>query len=261
MLVTDDEALARRARHLSTQARLPGPRLRPRRGRLQLPAVEPRRGARRRPARAAAGAARRPARERRRATTPRSRACPGCVPAPRAAWADPSFWLYTRPRWTRGGAASSATRLLDGARPRPASRPGRSGRRSTGRGCTRDAARLGGAVADDIFERAFSLPSSSSLDDAARRRVVEALAGGRGVGASSGASDYPHRMGPDTRVAVIGLGYVGLPLAIAFAEAGLEVDGVDISRRPCRELRPAGRRSTTSTTSGWRPRSRAAACA
>jgi UDP-N-acetyl-D-glucosamine dehydrogenase len=33
----------------------------------------------------------------------------------------------------------------------------------------------------------------------------------------------------DTRVAVIGLGYVGLPLAIAFAEAGLDVLGVDVS--------------------------------
>jgi UDP-N-acetyl-D-glucosamine dehydrogenase len=34
---------------------------------------------------------------------------------------------------------------------------------------------------------------------------------------------------PDRRVAVIGLGYVGLPLAIAFSEAGLEVLGVDLS--------------------------------
>ena len=33
----------------------------------------------------------------------------------------------------------------------------------------------------------------------------------------------------DTHVAVIGLGYVGLPLAIAFAEAGLEVEGIDVS--------------------------------
>lgn len=31
----------------------------------------------------------------------------------------------------------------------------------------------------------------------------------------------------DQRVAIIGLGYVGLPLAIAFAEAGLEVEGID----------------------------------
>ncbi len=33
----------------------------------------------------------------------------------------------------------------------------------------------------------------------------------------------------DTRVAVIGLGYVGLPLAIAFADAGLDVEGIDVS--------------------------------
>jgi UDP-N-acetyl-D-glucosamine dehydrogenase len=31
----------------------------------------------------------------------------------------------------------------------------------------------------------------------------------------------------DRRVAVIGLGYVGLPLAISFAEAGLQVEGID----------------------------------
>ena len=36
-------------------------------------------------------------------------------------------------------------------------------------------------------------------------------------------------MSPDTRVAVVGLGYVGLPLAIAFAEAGHLVHGIDVS--------------------------------
>jgi UDP-N-acetyl-D-glucosamine dehydrogenase len=36
-------------------------------------------------------------------------------------------------------------------------------------------------------------------------------------------------MSPDPRVAVIGLGYVGLPLAIAFAEAGTDVEGIDVS--------------------------------
>ena len=36
-------------------------------------------------------------------------------------------------------------------------------------------------------------------------------------------------MSGDQRVAVIGLGYVGLPLAIAFAEAGRQVHGIDIS--------------------------------
>jgi UDP-N-acetyl-D-mannosaminuronate dehydrogenase len=31
----------------------------------------------------------------------------------------------------------------------------------------------------------------------------------------------------DRRIAILGLGYVGLPLAISFTEAGLEVAGVD----------------------------------
>ena len=34
-------------------------------------------------------------------------------------------------------------------------------------------------------------------------------------------------MSEDCRVAVIGLGYVGLPLAISFVEAGLTVEGID----------------------------------
>ena len=34
-------------------------------------------------------------------------------------------------------------------------------------------------------------------------------------------------MSNDRRVAVIGLGYVGLPLAISFVEAGLTVEGID----------------------------------
>ncbi|HET7473047.1 MAG TPA: NAD(P)-binding domain-containing protein, partial [Candidatus Limnocylindrales bacterium] len=44
-------------------------------------------------------------------------------------------------------------------------------------------------------------------------------------------------MGEDRRVAIIGLGYVGLPLAIAFEEAGLEVVGVDASPPRVEELR------------------------
>ena len=35
-------------------------------------------------------------------------------------------------------------------------------------------------------------------------------------------------MSEDRRVAVIGLGYVGLPLAISFVEAGLQVEGIDL---------------------------------
>ncbi len=41
----------------------------------------------------------------------------------------------------------------------------------------------------------------------------------------------------DRRLAVIGLGYVGLPLALAFREAGLDVVGVDASPRRVDELR------------------------
>jgi UDP-N-acetyl-D-glucosamine dehydrogenase len=45
---------------------------------------------------------------------------------------------------------------------------------------------------------------------------------------------------PDRRVAIIGLGYVGLPLAVAFVEAGLEVVGVDSNADRVAEL-SAGR--------------------
>jgi UDP-N-acetyl-D-glucosamine dehydrogenase len=44
----------------------------------------------------------------------------------------------------------------------------------------------------------------------------------------------------DSRVAVVGLGYVGLPLAIAFTEAGLEVEGIDAHAPRVAEL-AAGR--------------------
>ena len=33
------------------------------------------------------------------------------------------------------------------------------------------------------------------------------------------------------QVAVIGLGYVGLPLAVSFAQAGYQVVGIDLDRR------------------------------
>jgi UDP-N-acetyl-D-glucosamine dehydrogenase len=41
---------------------------------------------------------------------------------------------------------------------------------------------------------------------------------------------------PDTRVAIVGLGYVGLPLALAFLEAGLDVVGIDANERRVGEL-------------------------
>ncbi|MGH2804564.1 MAG: NAD(P)-binding domain-containing protein, partial [Thermoleophilaceae bacterium] len=33
------------------------------------------------------------------------------------------------------------------------------------------------------------------------------------------------------RIGIVGLGYVGLPLAVAFAEAGQDVVGVDVDGR------------------------------
>ena len=39
------------------------------------------------------------------------------------------------------------------------------------------------------------------------------------------------------KVGIIGLGYVGLPLAVAFAEAGCEVVGVDADQRRVERLR------------------------
>ena len=44
-------------------------------------------------------------------------------------------------------------------------------------------------------------------------------------------------MSGDQRIAVIGLGYVGLPLALSFVEAGLDVTGVDASAARVAQLR------------------------
>jgi UDP-N-acetyl-D-glucosamine dehydrogenase len=44
-------------------------------------------------------------------------------------------------------------------------------------------------------------------------------------------------MPPDARVAIVGLGYVGLPLAVSFVEAGLDVVGIDSFQPRVLELR------------------------
>lgn len=41
----------------------------------------------------------------------------------------------------------------------------------------------------------------------------------------------------DNHIAVIGLGYVGLPLAYNFAKVGYEVTGVDLSEKKIQELK------------------------
>ena len=58
------------------------------------------------------------------------------------------------------------------------------------------------------------------------------------------------------RVAVLGLGYVGLPLAVAFAEAGFQITGIDIDEKkvltsavpPCMNIRRAGFPGKLNTT-------------
>ena len=47
---------------------------------------------------------------------------------------------------------------------------------------------------------------------------------------------YASAVTQDNCVAVVGLGYVGLPLAISFAEAGLQVEGIDVSAARIAEL-------------------------
>ena len=177
MLVTDDEALARRARHLSTQARLPGlaydhdevgfnyrlSNVSAALGLAQLEQIDALLAGRRANAAFYDAAIGR---------------LPGLVPAPRASWADPSFWLYTAALGSAGAgpARDEVLASLDraGIDARPIWRPLHQTR------LWRDAERVGGACADDIFERAFCLPSTSSLDDAARGRVVDALAAALG---------------------------------------------------------------------------------
>jgi dTDP-4-amino-4,6-dideoxygalactose transaminase len=175
MVVTDDESLAQRARHLSTQARLPG---------LAYDHDEIGYNYRLSNVAAAIGLAQLedlPALIRARranaavyeAAIAGSPGLPGVRPAPRAPWADPSFWLYTPSldpavaQQTRDAVIGSLANAGIEARPiwTPLHRTK----------LWADAPRIGGAVADAIFDVAFSLPSSSSLDDGRRRRVIEAL--------------------------------------------------------------------------------------
>ena len=176
MVVTDDAALARRARHLSTQARLPGlaydhdevgynyrlSNLAAAVGVSQLEDLGTLLAGRRANAAAYdAGIA----------------GLPWLRPAPRAAWADPSFWLYTAslaPDVVDGG-TGVRDHLIDrlaaaGIESRPIWTPLHRTRLWSA------APRIGGGVAERLFELGFSLPSSSGLTDRDHARVVAALA-------------------------------------------------------------------------------------
>ncbi len=171
MVVTDDEDLARRARHLSTQARLPG---------LAYDHDEVGYNYRLTNLAAALGVAQLEELDRllgaRRAIAARYDAAiatiHGVRPAPRAPWADPSFWLYAAALETPDPARRDRilAGLADaGIEARPIWRPIHQTRRYA------DSARLGGAVADRIFDAALCLPSSSGLTETDQDRVTDAL--------------------------------------------------------------------------------------
>lgn len=171
MIVTDDEELARRVRHLSTQARLPGAtydhdvvgynyrlsNLASALGLAQLEELDELLAARRSNARRYDRAI---------------AELPGIRPAPRAGWADPSFWLYTArldaaARSDRDGLLAALAEA--GIEGRPIWTPLHLTR------LYREAPRIGGDVAAGIFRDAVSLPSSSSLGDDDLDRVVGVL--------------------------------------------------------------------------------------
>ncbi len=187
MVVTDDEALARRVRHLSTQARLPGlaydhdevgfnyrlSNLAAALGVAQLEELPSLLAARRRVAARYDAAIADVA---------------GLRPPNRAPWADPSFWLYTA---TLDGSDRDAPSPPDRGQPDPGPRDrllahlaacGIEARPIwTPLHQTRlyaDAPRLGGAAADAIFAASLCLPSSSSLRPDAQDRVIAAIADG-----------------------------------------------------------------------------------
>ena len=86
-------------------------------------------------------------------------------------------------------------------------------------------------------------PWRSRGDGAARRAAAWARAPAAGradaiqsvipVAPAVGAPDRHHERERTVKIAVIGMGYVGLPLAVTFAEAGVEVVGIEADPTRC----------------------------
>jgi dTDP-4-amino-4,6-dideoxygalactose transaminase len=169
MIVTDDAELARRAKHLTTQARMPGRAYRHDEVgyNYRLPNVA-----------AALGVAQLeqlPSFLRRKreiaATYDRALVRCGLGSPPRASWADPSMWLYSvldqsDDRGQRRDALLDALEA-QGIEARPVWSPLHT------MPMYRSAARLGdGSVAESIAEHALSLPCSAGLTTEEQERVV-----------------------------------------------------------------------------------------
>jgi aminotransferase in exopolysaccharide biosynthesis len=178
MIVTDDAELARRAKHLTTQARLPGRayrhdevgynyRLTNLAAAMGVAQLEELPGFLRRKRQIA---------DRYDAAL---RGVAGITPPPRAPWAAPSLWLYTASEETRD-AGEARDRILDrlgeaGIEARPIWSPLHT------MPMYRASARLGdGSVAEGLAAHGLSLPCSVGLTDAEQERVLAVLRAARG---------------------------------------------------------------------------------
>lgn len=173
MIATADESLARRARHLTTQARLPGPeylhdeigynyRLTNLAAALGLAQLE----------HLAEFTERKWAIARRydEALGP----LPGITLPPRPAWAVPTMWLYSILIDPASGAGADRVLLLArlqaaGIQARPIWAPAHT------MPFYARTPRLGGEVGERLFATGLSLPCSTSLTDAAQDRVIDVL--------------------------------------------------------------------------------------
>ncbi len=173
MLATDDEGLARRARHLSTQARLP---------QLEYHHDEVGYNYRLTNVAAALGLSQLEQLDAflaaKRAIAARYDAAfsgaVGVAPPPRTPWADSSHWLYTVTVEAGGGRQALHEALRGrGIDSRPLWTPLHLQRPYAG------APRLGGAVSERLFARALSLPCSVGLGEAEQAEVIAAVIAAR----------------------------------------------------------------------------------
>ena len=172
MIVTEDAALARHAKHLTTQARLPGPEylhdeigynyrltnLAAALGVAQLEKLDTfvsrKRAIARRYDEALSG-------------------LPGIALAPRPSWARPSMWMYTI-LVDQAAAGIDRKSLADklarqGIETRPIWAPAHL------MPFYRDVPRLGGAVGERLFAQGLSIPCGVALTDSDQARVIEVL--------------------------------------------------------------------------------------
>jgi perosamine synthetase len=187
MIVTDDRELARRARHLTTQARSGGDEyihdevgynyrltnIQAALGLAQLERLDDHIAAKRRIAAA-------------------YREMAGTVPGldfmAEADWAESVFWLSTvlvePEKFGMDCRQLRAALSAEGIQSRPLWQPMQRSAAHPGADFVHRAARNDESVADDLYARALSLPSSVGLDGAGQERVVAAIkaaSGGRGA--------------------------------------------------------------------------------